>query len=95
MVVDLVDRALLDDAPLLHDHDAVADGVDDVEVVADEQVAQIEVPPQIPQQIEDLGLYGDVEGGDRLVRDQKARALDQGGGDGDALPLPARELGGP
>jgi hypothetical protein len=44
------------------------------------------------QQRQDLRLNGDVQGGGRLVRNQQARAVDDGHGDEDALALAAGEL---
>ena len=51
-----------------------------------------ELVAQVPQQVEDLGLHGDVEGGRRLVGDDEARVQRQRHGDDDALLLAAREL---
>ena len=94
MVEDPVHRTLLDDAAVLHDEDAVAELVDDVEVVGDKEVAQVELLPELLQELQDLGLDGDVQRGDGLVRDEEAGAPDQRGGDADALALAAGELGG-
>jgi hypothetical protein len=49
-------------------------------------------PLQILEQIEDLRLNGDVEGGDRLVRNDQLRGRDQCAGDSDSLSLAAGEL---
>ena len=45
-----------------------------------------------PQQLEDLGLHGDVQRGGRLVGDDQPRVEGQRHGDDDALLLPAGEL---
>ena len=58
MTVALAD---LDDLPVEHHRDAVADVMDDRHVVRDEQVAQVELV-LVGQQVEDLGLDRDVEG---------------------------------
>ena len=47
---------------------------------------------QRAQQVEDLGLHGDVEGGGRLVGDDHARVEHERLRDDDALLLPAGEL---
>ena len=60
-------------SPGVHDGDVVADVGDDAEVVADDDDRQAGVADQGPQQAEDLGLHGDVEGGGGLVGDQQLR----------------------
>ena len=47
---------------------------------------------QLAHQFEDLRLQGDIEGGRRLVRDQKARVAGQRHGDHHALAHAAGEL---
>jgi hypothetical protein len=47
---------------------------------------------QIHQQVDDLRLDRDVEGGDRLVAYDHARAVDHGARDADALALATREF---
>ena len=44
--------------------------------------------------VEDLGLDGDVQGGDRLVGDDQVGLAGEGAGDADALALAAAELMG-
>ena len=46
------------------------------------------------EEVEDLGLDGDVEGGDGFVGDDEFRLWGEGAGDGDALALAAGELVG-
>ena len=92
MFIDAVDRAELGDAAEIHDQHAVGHVLHDVEVVADEQVGQAELGFQVAEQVQHLRLDGFVEGGDRLVEDDQARAKCQRAGDVDPLPLPAREL---
>jgi hypothetical protein len=46
----------------------------------------------LPEQIQDLRLHRDVEGGGRLIGQDERRAQDDRPGDRGALPLPAREL---
>ena len=68
-VVKLRDGAGLDDLAAMHDGDALADVAHDGEVVGDEQQREAELALELAQQIEDLGLDRDVEGGYRLVGD--------------------------
>ncbi len=85
-------RALVgdfDDLAEIHDRDAVADVLDDGEVVRDEEVGEAEFVLQIAQQIDHLRLHRDVERGDRLVADDEARVQCERAGDADALALTA------
>ena len=82
----------LDDLAGVHDRDVVADVGDHAEVVADDDHRQAGVADERPQQAEDLGLHGDVEGGGRLVGDQQLRLTGQRQGDADALRHAAGEL---
>ena len=91
---DLVHWGALDDAAEIHDGDVGGDVFDDGEVVADEKERQAEVAAEFGEEIEDLGLDGDVEGAGGFVADDDAGAQDQGAGDGDALALAAAELVG-
>ena len=85
------DRGLLDDLTGVHDHDPVADLGHDAQVVSHEQHAHAELRAQRAEQLEDLGLDGDVERGGRLVRDQESRLARQRHRDQDPLTHPARE----
>ena len=88
----ILGRPLFDDAALPHDDDAMGDVRDDAEIMRDEQDAGAAPRPQLGDQLEDLRLRGDVEGGRRLVRDQQRRIEDERAGDHRALALPARHL---
>ena len=57
----------------------------------DEQIGEAEIPLQLFEQRQDLRLHGDVERRHRLVEHQNLRIEDQRAGDGDALPLAARQ----
>ena len=66
------DRPLLDDLALPHDGHLVGQPRDDREVVADQddrRAARL----RLGEQVEHLGLHGDVEGGGRLVGDDQLR----------------------
>ena len=47
---------------------------------------------EVLHEVEDLGLDGDIQGGNRLVGDDHGRAQDQGAGQAQPLPLAAGEL---
>jgi hypothetical protein len=81
------------DQPAVRQHrHPVADVPDHRQVVGDEQHRQREPPAQLGQQVEDLGLGGEVQRGGDLVGDEQRRVRGQGPRDRDALPLPAGEL---
>ena len=82
----------LDDPPRVHHRDAVGHLADDAEVVRDEQDAHVEVAAQPVEQLEDLRLHGDVEGGRRLVGDEQLGLQRDGHRDQQALPHAAGEL---
>ena len=65
------------------------------ELVGDEDHRQPVALLGVGQEVEDLGLDGDVESGDRLVADEELRVEHERTGDADALALPTRELVGP
>jgi hypothetical protein len=67
VLVQLRDRRQLDELAQVHHAHPVADVLDDRQVVGNEQVGQLELVAQLDEQVEDLGLDRDVEGGDRLV----------------------------
>ena len=62
----------------------------DGEVVADEEIGEAELAPQLGQEVQDLRLHRDIERACRFVADDDARPQDEGAGDGDPLPLAAR-----
>jgi len=72
----------------------VADLLDDAQVVGDEEHRQPHLLLQLHQQVDDLGLDGDVERAHGLVAYQQPGAQDKRPGYPDALALAARELVG-
>ena len=87
---------LFDDAAVLHDGDLVlllvAGLGDDGEVVGDEEHCEIVGEADLLEEMKDLSLDRDIEGGRGLVGDEQARAVDEGHGDEDALALASGEL---
>ena len=74
--------------------DLVGDLGDDAHVVGDEHHRHAVADLQALDQVEDLGLGGDVERGRRLVGDQHLRVAGERHGDHRALPHAAGELEG-
>ncbi len=60
--------------------------------MADEEHRQAETGAEVLQQVQDLGLHGDIERGDRLVGDDQLWLHGERPGDADALALAAGEF---
>jgi hypothetical protein len=84
----------LDESAAFHDRDAVAETPDYLEVVGYQDQGELELLPQVRDQIEDLRLDRHVEGGYGLVEDQEPRFRGQSAGDRDPLAFAARKLRG-
>ena len=92
-VDDLLDRAGLDRLARVEHHYPVAQLPDQREVVGDEQHGQVALVAQVLEELDDLGLDGDVEGGGGLVGDQQPRVAGDGDGDHNPLQHAAGQLG--
>ena len=64
--------------------------LDHAQVVGDEQVGQAQLPLELLEQVEHLGLDRDVERGHGLVAHDEVRLQHERPGDADALALAAR-----
>ncbi len=82
----------LDDLAEVHHGDPFGEVPYDGEVVRDEDEGDAELPLEVLQQVDDLRLDGDVQGGDGLVGDDQLRPQGEGAGDADALTLASGEL---
>ena len=78
----------------VHHADAVGEVLDHRQVVGDEQDGDARLLAQLPQQVDDLRLYGHVQRRHRLVGDDQLGLHDDGPGHADALALSAGELVG-
>ena len=76
----------------MHDAHAVADVAHDGEVVRDEDHREVQVPPQVPEQVEDAGLHRHVKRRDGFVRHEDARAHRKRPRERRALTVSAREF---
>ena len=84
-------RRLLDGVAVQHDDGAVGDLRDDAHVVRDEHHRHAFLVLQRLDELEDLGLDGDVERGGRLVGDEQRRLAGERHGDHHALAHAAGE----
>ena len=85
-------RAGLDDAPVTHHQNAVAEIGHHAEIVGDQDDPHVHLGLQVTQQVADLGLHGHVQGGGRLVGDQQVGLAGDGPGDEHALGHAAGDL---
>src|SRR5690606_6750665 len=76
----------------IHDDDSIGDMIDHTEVMADEQIGQVEALAQVHEEIDDLGLDGDVESRDAFVADEKLWPDGERTRDTDALTLTTGKL---
>ena len=87
-----IDRCRLDDTAEVHHHHAIRQMLDDAEVVADEQIREVELLAQVHEQIENLRLDRHVERGHGFVAHQHRRLHRKRTSNADALALTAAEL---
>ena len=81
-----------DQATVRHYCHAITHVVHDVKVMCDKQIGQLESRLQILEQVDDLGLDGDVQGRNRLVQYDESRAPRQRPCYGHPLGLTTTEL---
>ena len=94
VLVEFVPAGYLDDLAQVHDRDPVGDVPHDGQVVGDEEVGEVEALLEGAEQVDDLSLNRNVEGGDGLVADDEGRVYGKGSGNADPLALAAAELVG-
>ena len=85
----VADVTLFHDFSEIHDGHLVADVLDHRHVMGDEKIGKPEGLLEPGQKIEDLGLDGHIQGGDRLVADHEVGSGGQGPGDAQSLALSA------
>src|SRR6185437_1765093 len=90
--VEILGRREFHELAEIHHGDAVAHVPNDPEIVGDEDVGQLELPLEIVQEVQHLGLDRDVERRDRFVSHDQLRVQGERPGDPDPLALPTREL---
>ena len=88
----LVDRSLLDDFTVLHHHDPMTERAHDLQIVGNEEIAQAALVLQFAQEVDDLGLNGQIERRGRLVEQDEFRFERDCPRNSDALALAAGKL---
>jgi hypothetical protein len=83
---------LLNDLPQVHDSYAIANVSNDRQIVGDEEQGEPELVLQIPEQVQDLCLDGNVQCADGFIADQELGTQSDGAGDADSLSLAAGEF---
>ena len=66
----LAHGARLDQSPVLHHRNRIADFIDHADIMSDEQNRDPVAVTQIQDQLQDLLLHRQIEGGGRLIRHQ-------------------------
>lgn len=91
---DFLGPLTLDNLPLVHDRNTVANGCDREKIVRDKEYSHTQFPAESGEEVEDLRLGIDVEGAGGLIGNQKRGSVEDGHSDEDALGLTNAELGG-
>ena len=76
----------------IHHTDPVGNMADNTDIMCNEKVGQVHLGLQIFKHIDDLGLYGHIQGGNWLIAYNEFRFDCQCTGDPDALLLAAGKL---
>ena len=85
-------RRRLHEPARVHHRDVVGAARDDPEVVGDEHHAHVALALLRLQEVEDLGLHGDIERGRGFVGEQQLGTACEGDRDHHPLPHAARQL---
>ncbi len=85
-------RPLLDRRARIHNLHFVGDAGDDAEIMGDQDHAHLEFFLQVRQEVQDLRLDGDIQGGCRLVRYDQVGPTHQCHGDHHPLTQTTRQL---
>ncbi len=91
---EILRRSYLDDSAQVHDNDSGAQVLDYRQGVGNEDQGQFELQSDMGQQIQNLRLYGGVEGRHRFVSDQQAGIQGKRPRDGNSLLLSPAQFGG-
>ena len=91
-VKDALRGVQLDNPAEVHDGNAIADVLDDAQIVGDKHVGEFQLALQLLEQVDDLSLHRDIEGRSGLVEDDEPGIEGEGAGNGNALQLPAAKL---
>ena len=93
----LIDRfpgAKLHNVSQIHYHDAVAEMLDNPQIMGNEHIRQVEFLFDVLHQVDDLSLNGHVQGADRFIADHKFRIQRNRPGNSHTLPLAAGKFMG-
>jgi len=90
--IDFVAVSQFHDFAQIHHSHAVADVANHAEIVGNEDIGEAELVLEFFQQVDDLGLNGDIQRGDGLIADDQVGIDGQGTGNADALALTARKF---
>jgi hypothetical protein len=80
------------DSSQIHDSHAVADMLHHAQVMSNKEIGKPHLLLELDQQVDHLGLNGDVESRDRLIAYDHPWIQGQGPCNADSLPLPSAEF---
>ena len=92
LIEDPFSRAVFDDTSGVHDGDVICEVANDREVVGNKNHGEVQILSELHQEIEDLRLDRDIEGGYRFVRENQPWFRGERPRYGDPLSLTAREF---
>ena len=87
-----LDRGQFDEPASVHDGDAVTDDPQQGEVMGDEEKGEMLLLLQLTEEIDDLGLHGNVQGGCRFIGQDQLWLQAETAGDVHPLPLSAGQF---
>ena len=82
----------LDHLAQIHNGNAIGDVLHDGQVVGDKQIRRTKLVLKFLEQVQNLGLNGNIQSGNGLVADDQLGLQSEGAGDADTLTLTAREF---
>ncbi len=94
LLVELCRVGNLNNNPKVHDGNPITDVLDHRQIMGDKQICQMKLFLQIPQKVENLGLYRNVQGADRLIGQYQLGVQRQRPGNTYALTLSAGKFVG-
>lgn len=84
----------LDEVAGLHDEEAMADLMEEAEIVGDKKNGHVMALVEVLEKVDNAFLGGGIEGGGGLIRDEQVGLGTDGGGDGEPLEHTTAEHGG-
>ena len=81
-----------DDDAVVQNGDAVTEVAHDIQIMRNKEAGEVEIAAQALKKVQDLRLDAQIQGRNRLVRNQELGARDEGAADGRTLALTAGKI---